>query len=345
MRSRFESFGLYVPEKIVSTGELMGRLSHELPFTIDLERITGIKNRRWRSENESSLTIALNAANECLKNSRYRARDLDLVINTSISRTIEPDNYYLDPAMSLFIKKELGAHAAVNFDVNNACAGMVTGAFLLDNMIRAGVVKNGMVVSGECITPIAETALREICEPLDNQFASLTVGDAGAAFIMDASSGEREGVDYISVLTNAEHAHLCVGKPSDVSPGPAMHTRSREMHDARQYQYALYFLRKSFERYGKNIEEYDYIITHQVTVGAVKTYLKAIAEVHGVMTLPTLMSVEDFGNTASTALFLVIYNALKQKKIKDGSRILLFSLASGIGYALVSFTMGKVEVR
>ncbi len=64
MRSRFESFGLYVPEKIVSTGELMGRLSHELPFTIDLERITGIKNRRWRSENESSFTIALNAANE-----------------------------------------------------------------------------------------------------------------------------------------------------------------------------------------------------------------------------------------------------------------------------------------
>jgi 3-oxoacyl-[acyl-carrier-protein] synthase III len=342
VKSRFESLGLYVPEKEVTTAELMDRLKNEHHLTIEFEKITGIRARRWRSEKETSYSIAMNAARDCLKNSRYQAQDLDIIINTSITRTMQPATYYLDPAMSVFIKKGLGAHTARNFDISNACAGMMTGAYLLDGMIRAGVIKNGMVVSGEAITPIAETALHEIKDPFDDQFSSLTVGDAGSAFIMDAATSDDEGIDFIELMTVADYAHLCIGSPSLISGDPCMLTKTKEMHDA--LNYGTVFLNNNLKKYKINLSKYDYVITHQTTERMVKLYLKEFGAVSGLKHLPTLMSVQDYGNTASTALFLILYNGLKQKNIKKGDKILLIALASGIGFGHLSFTMGDLEV-
>ena len=342
MKSRFESLGLYVPEKVVTSAELMDSLKKKTNLTIEIEEITGIRKRRWRSEEETSYSIAINAARDCLRNSRYQARDLDIVISTSISRTMKPATYYMDPAMSVFIKKELGACNAGNFDINNACAGMMTGAYLLNAMIRMGVVKNGMVVSGEAITPIAETALHEIKDYFDDQFASLTVGDAGAAFIMDAATDNNEGIDYIELMTIADYAHLCIGRPSKISGNPCMVAKPREMHES--LIYGSLFLENNLKKHKTRLDKYDYIITHQTTEKMVKLYLKEFGAVNDMKLLPTLMSIQDYGNTATTTLFLVLYNGLKQKKIKKGDKILLIALASGACFGHLSFTMGGLEV-
>ena len=342
MKSRFESLGLYVPEKVVTSAELMDSLKKKTNLTIEIEEITGIRKRRWRSEEETSYSIAINAARDCLRNSRYQARDLDIVISTSISRTMKPATYYMDPAMSVFIKKELGAYNAGNFDINNACAGMMTGAYLLNAMIRMGVVKNGMVVSGEAITPIAETALHEIKDYFDDQFASLTVGDAGAAFIMDAATDNNESIDYIELMTIADYAHLCIGRPSEISGNPCMVAKPKEMHES--LIYGSLFLENNLKKHKTHLDKYDYIITHQTTEKMVKLYLKEFGAVNDMKHLPTLMSIQDYGNTATTTLFLVLYNGLKQKKIKKGDKILLIALASGACFGHLSFTMGGLEV-
>lgn len=342
MKSRFESMGLYVPAKEVTTAELMDRLQSNTKLNIDFEEITGIRKRRWRSEDETSYSLAMNAARDCLRNSRYQARDLDIVISTSISRTLKPHTYCLDPALSVFIKKELGASGARNFDINNACAGMMTGAYLLNAMIKAGVVKNGMVVSGEAITPIAETAVHEISGPFDEQFASLTVGDAGSAFIMDASPDENEGIDFVELMTLAHYAQLVIGKPSEISGNPCMVARPKELHES--LVYGSLFLDGNLKKYKRRLDEYTYVIVHQVTAKMAKLYLKVFGAVDNKEHLPTLMSAEDYGNTASTTLFLILYNGLKQQKIKKGDKILLISLASGACFGHLSFTMGGLEV-
>lgn len=344
MRSRLESIGVYTPEKVVTTGELMQRMEHPMPFPIDLEGITGIRSRRWRTEEDSSYSLVMKASLDCLRKSRYRAEDLDIIISTSITRTMKPACYYFDPALSSFIKHELGARDARHFDINNACSGMMTGAYVLDSMIRAGTVRNGLVVSGECITPIAETALREISHPFDEQFASLTVGDAGAAFVMDAAPNGDEGIDYIEFTTLADYSHLCIGRPSDISAGVAMFTKSKEMHESGLVRPATKFIHDMLSRHGFTAGDYDYIITHQVTVGAVKQYLKSLCEVAGVPDVPTLMVVQDYGNTASTSHSLVLYQALKEKKLSRGSKIAIITTASGIQVGVVSLTLGELEV-
>jgi len=345
-KSRIESIGLYLPETVVSTEELVSRMDTKPIF--DLEKITGIKNRRFRSDSkgEDTSTLALNAARDCLERSGYDAADMDIIINASISKYNGSHICYFEPTLSHFVKNGLGAHNAINFDIANACAGMNTGAMILNTMIRSGVVRRGMVVSGECITPIADTAIQEISEPLDDQFASLTVGDSGAAFIMDESPDGKEGFDFIDFTTVAHYAELCFGMPSEKNPGIAMYTRSKEMHNKDLVNTWPRLLADHFEKKGMlfNPLDYDYIITHQVTVGAIKTYLKAGKEYFAADMPVTLTSVEEYGNTSTTTHWVVIYNALKEKKIKPGDRILLLSSASGIVIGFLSFTIGNIEV-
>ena len=68
-KSKLESIGVKLPEKKVSSKEIMSQLKHKVNF--DLEELTGIKERRFCSENEDSLTLAVDAAKDCLKYSEY----------------------------------------------------------------------------------------------------------------------------------------------------------------------------------------------------------------------------------------------------------------------------------
>jgi 3-oxoacyl-[acyl-carrier-protein] synthase-3 len=58
-----------------------------------------------------------------------------------------------------------------------------------------------------------------VCRSLfSKQLASLTLGDAGAAVIVErAPSGV--GIDVIGFTTLAEHSRLCLAFPSTVGPG------------------------------------------------------------------------------------------------------------------------------
>ncbi|MCE7743685.1 MAG: 3-oxoacyl-ACP synthase [Candidatus Heimdallarchaeota archaeon] len=342
MKSKFESFGFYAPEKKVSTKELMSQINTFL----DLERISGIKYRHYRSESEDSKTIALKAARDCLNNSRYDATDLDIIINTAITRFIGPLTFTIDPPISLYLKKELNVNKAMNFDITNACAGMMTGAFVLDNMIKAGVLEKGMVVSGECITPVCETALLEIGDGIDPQFASLTVGDAGAAFIMDKTTNEDVGIDVIELLTFAEYADLCFGMPSDCNPGIAMYTDALKIHEVAISKIPVY-LEKVITKYGLEWNDYDFAIPHQT---AVKTILMGTEAIRSHFNkkheeIPeVLISVVEYGNTASTAIITTLYKALKENKIKENSQIAFLALSSGLVLGFIFAKLGKLKI-
>ena len=65
---------------------------------------------------------------------------------------------------------------------------MFTGITVADAFLKTGLVQRAMVVSGEYITHITETAQKEIEGPMDPRLACLTVGDAGAAVISGARS-------------------------------------------------------------------------------------------------------------------------------------------------------------
>ena len=94
-RARFESIGGCLPERRVTTDELMASTKHNTH--IDLERLTGVRERRMAAEGEDSLTLALGAARDCLERSRYGPEDLDVILNCSITRDTDGLRQQFEP--------------------------------------------------------------------------------------------------------------------------------------------------------------------------------------------------------------------------------------------------------
>jgi 3-oxoacyl-[acyl-carrier-protein] synthase III len=344
IKSKFESIGVYKPDNKVSTKDLIAPM--EVVPQFDIEAITGIKNRLWKLEHEDSYSMAIDAAQDCLKNSKYKAEDLDIIISGSISRFIGQDKNYYEPTLSLYIKRELGSHNAINFDVANACAGMFSGMYLLDAMIKSGAVKNGMVVSGEWVTSIAETAVLEVKDSFDPQFGSLTVGDSGAAVIMDKAIDDKDYIDCIELLSTAEYSELAIGKPSNISNKMAMYADNTGMHTTERLSIWPNFQLDMFERMGKSFEseQFDFIIHHQVGAKFIKKLLK-IGVASFDEDMPESLSVlDEYGNTSSTSHLLVLYDHLKDESIKEGAKILFVPAASGFVTGFVSAKISSLKV-
>jgi 3-oxoacyl-[acyl-carrier-protein] synthase-3 len=339
-QARFESLGVYLPEKVVTTEELIGRMSQKPAF--NLEDLTGIRSRRWRNEKEDSYTLALKAARRCLDASSYDPADLDVIICSSITRFKDGLSFYMEPALSKSLKVALGMRPdAVNFDISNACAGMLTGLNILNNMIRSGQARNGMVVSGECITPISETALKEIRDPVDRQFASLTVGDSGAAYILDRAAETDGRIEFSDFITFADFSELCFGMPSEENPGVAMYTDAVAIH-REVIQRMPGLVEHIMRKHNIGTEEIDFIIPHQTSSRAIKSALKLCGPHFRVM--PEIcISLDRLGNTSSTSHFVVLHDYMKQGKIREGSRVLFIALASGIVIGFVMVRIGRIQ--
>jgi 3-oxoacyl-[acyl-carrier-protein] synthase-3 len=339
-----ESLGVYLPPTVRSTQQIVESMTN--PPLFSLEEITGIKNRRVYSEGDDSFQFALRAARDCLSRSRYSASELDVVIVPSISRSMNGKMMCFEPSFAALLARELGAHTAIHFDLSNACAGMMTGVYILDRMIKAGVVRNGLVVSGERITPIAEVAVKEISEPLDAQFGSLTVGDSGAAVIVDRAESEEDKIHYVELMTCAEYSHLCIGKPSDKNIGPALYTNNQEMHKKDRVQMWPRMHSDLLKKMGKTFaeEKFDYIVQHQVGAKAIRNFTKVGAAIFEAEMPESLSVVEELGNTATTSHFVVLYEHLRQKRLKKGAKVLLVPAASGLVTGCVSVTISSLTV-
>ena len=271
--SRFAGIGASVPERRLSTDELMASTKHETD--IELEQLTGIRERHIVGEGEDSYTLALGAARDALAHADCAAEDLDTLIVSSISRHVGGLRVQLEPPVSVSLKEALGAERAISFDISNACAGMMTGVFILNDLIRQGRIRRGMVVSGEYISELGRNAAQEVRTVMDDQLASLTLGDAGAAAIVERAPEGAPGIEVAGFTTLSEHSRLCVAFPAKIGPGVTMHTKAREIHKAATED-AVPMLREVLDRAGLEFDEIDYLIPHQTSARAIK---KAMARV------------------------------------------------------------------
>lgn len=338
-RARFESVGLRTPETRLSTADLLAHTRHRTG--IQLERLTGIHERRVALEGEDSLTLAAAAARDCLAHSRHAPADLEMVINCSITKYRGRFNQQLEPPLSLYVKDVIGAPQAMSFDVSNACAGMLTGVFILNDFIRRGEIRCGMVVSGECISQLGTNASKQVRSVLSRQLASLTLGDAGAAAIVERAPEGSSGIEVAAFTTLSEHSRLCLAYPGRVGPGGTMYTRSREIHKM-AISDSPPLVADVLREAGIDFGDVDYFIPHQTSARAIRKGIEEFGRAFGATPKHTVVNVEEFGNTSSTTHFVALYRYLQEGRFQAGDRVMLMALASGLEIGMVLFTMDEM---
>ena len=311
---------------------------------VDLEDLTGIRERRVCSEDEDSYTLSIGAARECLQHSAYKAEDLEMILCCSISKFKDGLSYVYEPPLSLYVKEALGAQKALTFDVTNACAGMLTGVFVMDDFIRRGIIRCGMVISGEYITSLARNAVPHVKTVLSGQLASLTLGDCGAAVLLERSEPGKAALSLGGFMTLAKWSDLCIGGASLEAPGGEMTTDGRKIH-----QVAIAdtppILENALKQCGMKFSDIDHFIPHQTSNQAITSGARRFSRYFNGRPGNIVVNLQEYGNTASTSHFLALYRLLTEKRFKPGEKILLMALASGLVTGVVTFTMDDLVYR
>ncbi|HET6965338.1 MAG TPA: 3-oxoacyl-[acyl-carrier-protein] synthase III C-terminal domain-containing protein [Acidimicrobiales bacterium] len=334
--ARIAGAGRCLPDRHLTTDELMASTRHHTG--IDLERLTGIHERRVSDGRDDSLSLAVEAARDCLRRSDREAGDLDAVVSCSITKYRDGLVQWLEPPSSLSVAHALGASRAVTFDVSNACAGMLTGVFILNNWIRRGVIRRGLVVSGEYISQLGRNAAAHVRNIMSRELASLTLGDAGAALLLEREEEGRPGISVTGFTTIADHSRLCLAYPAAHEPGARMFTRSQALQKA-AIRDTPPLLQEILDEAGLEIGDVDHVIPHQTSARAIRKGMAHVGEaLGGQPRQPAVVTVDHYGNTASTTHTVALIDEMEAGRIASGDHVALLSLASGLVIGVVLFS-------
>ena len=341
--TRVAGVGRHLPTTHLKTDALMSTTRHRTH--IDLERLTGIHERRVSVGDEDSYSLATSAALDCLDKADRQADSIDVVISCSITKFHDGLTQWVEPTMSSCVARAIGAQKAMTFDISNACAGMLTGVTVANNWIRQGIIERALVVSGEYISQLGQNAARHIRSIMSKELASLTLGDAGAALLLERAPVGSAGIKLAGFTTVADYSRLCMGYPKGSDPGARMFTDARGIHQAAMSTTPM-LLHEVLETAGISIHDIDHVITHQTSARAIRKGMNKIADVFGdTPRHEAVITVDRYGNTASTTHTVALVEELEAQHIQPGETIALIALASGLEIGIVLLTLDEELVN
>ncbi len=339
-----ESLGTYLPPDTYSTREIMDGCKNRVRFP--LEKISGIKNRHMAGQEEFSIDLARKAVADCLKNSKYQAEEIDALICCNISRVDGPDRLSFEPSTSVKLRKYFGLKNALVFDITNACAGMFTGIHIVNNLLATGAIRCGMVVSGEYITHLTQTAQEEITGFMDSRMACLTLGDAGAALILEKSPNDQQGFQQLDLHTFGRYSPYCTAQLSETGSW-IMYTDSVNLTDVAIKSGAEHSL-AALDKADWQPDGFEHLIMHQTSK---LTLNSARKEINKLLKSPvfddenTVNNLEERGNTASTAHFIALADKIRDSKIQSGDKVAFGISASGLTIGTALYVLDDLPDR
>lgn len=322
--SRIRSIGYHVPDERVDSGRL--EQGFELPAlgvkAGTIERITGVRTRHLADAATRPSELAYEATLDAMARGLVKSEDLDVIVYAAVFRD------YAEPATAHVIQAKLHADRALVFDVSNACLSIMDGILLVDALIGAGRCRTGLVCGGELCSEVLRATydrVRTMKAPDDllPYFPSLTLGDAGAAVVLEAKTADEPARGFVAFefLSAGENWDLCVLPQA----GEPMVTDGKRLLEvgARMAGRAL---ERLLEKTGWTRDEIDLVVPHQISVRANAEVLRAT----GIPASKCHLVIDTFGNTAATTLPLALAHAAQTGKLLPGMKVVLAGLGSGV---------------
>ena len=327
-----ESLGVYLPPREVPTEDIVRGCRTKLRFP--LERLTGIVSRHVAGEEEFGIDLAKQAITRCLATSKYAPGDVDVLISTSIARCDGPPLWIsFEPSTALRLKAHFGFTKALAFDIASACSGMFTAINIVDALLKLGIVQCGLVVSGEYISHLATTAQREIDGFLDPRLACLTLGDAGAAVMLEPASAPGVGFEALDLRTLGGYAGYCTAAPTEQEHGGGiMFTDALKLTEAATRAGSVHAL-ETLRRAGWAPDSFQHLIMHQTSSTGMAGAMREInRRLKGTFCHEgnTIDNLAHRGNTATTTHFVALADGIRSHRIRSGERVIFAISGSGL---------------
>lgn len=320
LHAAIAGIGAAVPDKVMTNFDFEKFLDTSDEW---ITQRTGIKERRYVSDGESTVSLSVQASRQALADAGLDASQLDLII----CATVSPD--MIMPASACLIQNELGAVGVPAFDISAACSGFVYGLIVGNQFIIAGTYKRVLLIGGDTLTRFSDFSDRASC---------VLFGDGAGAVVLEATDQPDRGIEYTVMHADGQGWDF-IHVPAGGSKNPATHeTVEQNMHYVKMrgrdvYRFAVdkmqWLLGDCMDKCGLTVQDVDMVLPHQVNI----RILKSAAEKSGFPMEKIYVNIDRYGNTSGASIPLALEEAWREGKIGPGSTILMVAFGAGLTWA------------
>src|ERR687890_602115 len=145
--ARILGFGSYRPRRRVTNADLAQVMDTNDEW---IQSRVGISERRWASEDETLVEMAVAAGGKAIAASGLSPDEIDLVIVASASLRAPI------PGIGPQVAHRLGVPRPGSFDLNAGCAGFCYALSVANDAIRSGSSRNVLVVGVQRLTDVLD---------------------------------------------------------------------------------------------------------------------------------------------------------------------------------------------
>lgn len=281
-------------------------------------QVTGIRERRvlLRETGLRTEDMCAEAARRALEMAEMEASDLDAILVGSVTPADEVPN------MACTVAEILEVPRVGGFTLNAACAGFIYAMAMGWSMIRSGMMRRVMVISGDALTRITDYE--------DPKTAILFGDGAGAALLEAGSDGEGVlGTPHLS--GDYEREPLYMVGPGQLPDEPYRPTL-RMGGGPRILRRAISAMAEAGElalrAAGRSWEEVDLVVPHQANLRITRGLEKQLSLPKG----RVLHNIERYGNMSASTVGVGLDQAVRGEHGPLPDRALIVLTAVGGGY-------------
>ncbi len=315
-RAVIKGTGSALPRTKVSNADLAQKVDTTDEWIVER---TGIKFRHIAEDDETTSSLATEAARKALEASGMTAQDIDLIVLA----TATPDQTF--PATATIVQDQLGCNGCVAFDVAAVCSGFLYALSVAESMIRAGSAQNAIVIGAETFSRILDWEDRATC---------VLFGDGAGAIIL---SGEETDKGVLSTRLHADGQHnqlLYV----DGGAGTTGTVGKLRMKGREVFRHAVVnlssVLKEALDAAGEDMDNIDWVVPHQANA----RILDATAKKLKLAPEKVIKTVDQHANTSAASVPLALDTAVRDGRVKRGDLLVLEAMGGG-------FTWGASVIR
>lgn len=317
-RAVITGHGSFAPAKILTNADLTKMLNTSDEWIVSR---TGIKTRHITTDQESTALLAIQAAKRALDVANTDAKELDLIIVT----TITPEMVF--PSTACFVQSALQAKKAWVFDLAAACSGFIYGMYIVQQFIETGRIKKALLIGAETLTKITDWTERASC---------VLFGDGAGAVVLERSEDpKRQGIIYSTMGSDGDcweplncqayGSRNPVWKKLDDPKKIYMQVKGRAV-----YQQAVRQIVESvtncLEHCGLSADDVKMVIPHQMNARIIESAAKRLE-------LPdekVFVNIGEYGNTSSASVPIAFDECVRSGKIKRGDIVIFVAFGAGL---------------
>lgn len=306
--------GSWAPPKVWDNNDLA-----RLVDTSDewIRERTGVVQRHIAEENEDTVTMASRAAQRALEDADIKAEEIDLIIVATISPT------EIMPCVACRVQEKLGAENATCFDLNGACTGSLLALNTAQAYLSQGIYQTALVIGAEKLSALTDWTDRGTC---------ILFGDGAGAVVLKAEESGRYAQVTQSIGKKGGALTLRSRNQIQYETDPKAKETYIQMNGKEVFTFAVSkvpeAVKNLLSREKVPCEDIRYYLLHQANERIIRSAARRIGE--DISKFP--MNMDEYGNTSSASLLILLDEVKKSGKLQRGDKLVLAGFGGGLTY-------------